>query len=41
MAMDIPVVSTAISGIVELIEDRKTGLLIQEKDSQAIANALE
>ncbi|MDJ0743207.1 MAG: glycosyltransferase [Xenococcaceae cyanobacterium MO_167.B27] len=41
MAMEIPVVSTAISGIVELIEDRKTGLLIQQKDPQALANALE
>ena len=41
MAMEIPVISTAISGITELIEDRKTGLLVQQKDSQAIADAVE
>ncbi|MDJ0690807.1 MAG: glycosyltransferase [Xenococcaceae cyanobacterium MO_188.B32] len=41
MAMEIPVISTPISGIVELIEDRKTGLLVQQKDSQGIANAIE
>ena len=41
MAMEIPVISTPISGIVELIEDRKTGLLVQQKDSKGIANAIE
>ena len=41
MAMKIPVISTPISGITELIEDHKTGLLVPQKDSQAIANAIE
>lgn len=40
MAMGIPVVSTAISGIPELVEDEVDGLLVPEKDSAAIANAL-
>lgn len=40
MAMGIPVVSTRVSGIPELIEHEHTGLLVAEKDEQALAEAL-
>ena len=40
MAMEIPVVSTDISGISELVESDKNGFLIPEKDTPAIAEAL-
>ncbi|HWQ31547.1 MAG TPA: glycosyltransferase family 4 protein [Blastocatellia bacterium] len=41
MAMKLPVVSTAISGIPELIADRRTGLLVPQKDAEALADAFE
>lgn len=41
MAMELPVVSTGISGIPELIEDRINGLLVPQKDAGALAQALE
>jgi len=41
MAMEIPVVSTKLSGIPELIEDGKEGLLTPEKDAAALADALQ
>jgi glycosyltransferase involved in cell wall biosynthesis len=41
LAMELPVVATAISGVPELIEDGKTGLLAPERDSQALAMALQ
>ena len=41
MAMEIPVVSTDISGIPELIEHRLDGLLVPQKDAAALAGALE
>lgn len=41
MAMKLPVVSTPVSGIPELIEDRVNGLLSPPKDSAALAAALE
>lgn len=41
MAFSIPVVSTRISGIPEVIEDMKTGLLIKEKDKEALTSAIE
>src|SRR5205085_1677728 len=41
MAMELPVVSTNISGIPELVEDRVNGLLVPQKDAQALAAALE
>ena len=41
MAMEIPVVSTDISGIPELIENGIDGLLVQQKDATALAHALE
>jgi glycosyltransferase involved in cell wall biosynthesis len=41
MAMEIPTVSTYVSGIPELIEHGTSGLLVQEKDAVALADALE
>jgi glycosyltransferase involved in cell wall biosynthesis len=41
MAMELPVVSTKIVGIPELIEDGKEGLLVEQKDSNGLASALE
>ena len=41
LATELPVVATAISGIPELIEDGKTGLLAPERDSHALASALQ
>jgi glycosyltransferase involved in cell wall biosynthesis len=40
MATEVPVVSTNISGIPELIRDGETGLLVREKDSLALAEAM-
>lgn len=40
MAMEIPVVSTKISGIPELIEDRVSGLLAPPEDHAALAQSL-
>ncbi|MDZ7291895.1 MAG: glycosyltransferase [candidate division KSB1 bacterium] len=40
MAMGIPVVSTSISGIPELIENGVNGLLVAEKDPSALAEAI-
>ena len=40
MAMGVPVVSTAISGIPEMIDDGVHGLLVEPRDPQALANAL-
>ena len=41
MAMEVPVVSTTISGIPELIEDGQSGLLTPQKDALALADALQ
>jgi glycosyltransferase involved in cell wall biosynthesis len=41
MSMRVPVVSTNISGIPELIEHNVNGLLVPEKNELAMANALE
>ncbi|WP_025742483.1 glycosyltransferase family 4 protein [Aquimarina pacifica] len=41
MALGLPVISTATSAIPEVIEDRITGLLVKEKDSLAIARAID
>ncbi len=41
MAMEMPVISTAISGIPELITHGEDGFLIPEKDPYALAKALE
>jgi glycosyltransferase involved in cell wall biosynthesis len=40
MALNIPVISTSISAIPEVIDDRFNGLLVKEKDEEAIANAI-
>lgn len=40
MAMEIPAVSTFVSGIPELIKDGESGLLVPEKDPAALADAL-
>jgi glycosyltransferase involved in cell wall biosynthesis len=40
MAAGVPVVSTAISGITELVQSAHNGLLVPEKDATAIAAAL-
>ena len=41
MACEVPVVSTAISGIPELVEDGKTGQLAPENDVDALAQILQ
>lgn len=41
MAMKVPVISTNISGIAELVEHMKNGILIPEKDPQSLAAELE
>lgn len=41
MAMALPVVSTYVSGIPELIEDGRTGLMVPEKDAEALADAIQ
>lgn len=40
LAAELPVIATSISGIPELLEDGRTGLLVPERDSAAIAAAL-
>jgi colanic acid/amylovoran biosynthesis glycosyltransferase len=39
-AMGVPIVSTTHGGIPEVVEDRLTGLLVPERDYQALADAL-
>jgi glycosyltransferase involved in cell wall biosynthesis len=41
MAMGVPVVSTRISGIPELIDNGVNGLLVESRDPEALANALQ
>jgi glycosyltransferase involved in cell wall biosynthesis len=40
MAAELPVVSTRVSGIPELVQHQRTGLLVPEKDARALADAL-
>jgi glycosyltransferase involved in cell wall biosynthesis len=40
MAMQIPVVATAVNGIPELITSESVGLLAPHEDSEALANQL-
>jgi colanic acid/amylovoran biosynthesis glycosyltransferase len=41
MAMEIPTISTYVSGIPELIEDGQSGLLVKEQDALALADAMQ
>ena len=41
MALNVPVISTAVTGIPELVEHRRTGLLVPQHDPHAIAAAIE
>ena len=41
MAVGCPVVSTRVSGIPELIEHESSGLLVNERDPHAMADAIE
>ena len=40
MAMELPVISTNVSGIPELVEDGVSGMLVPPKDEKAIADAI-
>lgn len=40
LAMQVPVVSTSISGVPELIEDNVHGLLVPQRSPEALANAI-
>jgi len=40
LAMEVPVVSTSVSGIPELIRHEETGLLVPERDAKALAAAI-
>lgn len=40
MAMGVPVVSTRVSGIPELVRDEETGLLVAERDPHQLATAI-
>jgi colanic acid/amylovoran biosynthesis glycosyltransferase len=41
MAMQLPVVTTPVTGIPELVRDGETGLLVPERDAHALARAIE
>ncbi|MHB0858708.1 MAG: glycosyltransferase [Anaerolineae bacterium] len=41
MACELPVVSTPVAGIPELIEDSRSGFLVPEADARSLADALE
>lgn len=41
MSCGLPVVSTKIGGIPEIVEDGNTGILVNPKDSDALANAID
>jgi colanic acid/amylovoran biosynthesis glycosyltransferase len=40
MALKVPVVATPVTGIPELVEDERTGLLVPERDPAALAGAI-
>ncbi len=40
MAMELPVVATAVSGIPEIVENEVSGLLVPERNAEALAKAL-
>lgn len=41
MSSGVPVIATAVSGIPELIENRRNGLLVPQRDAEALAKAIE
>lgn len=41
MAMQVPVISTTVSGVPELIEDGVSGLLVEERNPEQLADAIE
>jgi glycosyltransferase involved in cell wall biosynthesis len=41
MSMQIPVITTAVTGIPELVRDRENGLLVPQRDALALAGAIE
>lgn len=41
MSMQIPVITTPVAGIPELVHDGETGLLVPERDAHALARAME
>jgi glycosyltransferase involved in cell wall biosynthesis len=41
MAMELPVISTYVAGIPELVQDGRNGLLVPEKDPDALVTAME
>jgi colanic acid/amylovoran biosynthesis glycosyltransferase len=41
MALGVPVVATDVTGIPELVQDDRTGLLVPQRDPEAIAHAIE
>jgi glycosyltransferase involved in cell wall biosynthesis len=41
MAMGLPVVSTTVAGVPELVEHERTGLLVPEQDPAMLATAIE
>jgi colanic acid/amylovoran biosynthesis glycosyltransferase len=40
MALGVPVVATAVTGIPELVEDGRTGVIVPERDAEALARAI-
>ena len=41
MATGCPVVATRVSGIPELVDDGKTGFLVEQRDATALADAIQ
>ena len=41
MACELPVISTRLVGIPDLVIDRQTGILLEPNDAEAIADAIE
>jgi glycosyltransferase involved in cell wall biosynthesis len=41
MACEIPVISTDVAGVSELVEHKRNGLLVEQRDARALADAME